>query len=194
MGIFSSLFGRNVGSEKINALAKLLWDSVPEIVGEIRTIAYHTQEEVTIRTDDEIFAALLHYVSRVSLHVGGASFQDAIYGKLRDKIVEARSSAMARFRTMQEGREVAPRSIASDLVQGYTQREIEYANHSGGYGDKSTRVGSLIWAIAKNIHNSSGISVADDDSAINSIGDVFALSLADLELDIKLQTLQKSFS
>lgn len=156
------------------------------IVDEVQSSIYHNEDVLFFQTYAEVYSALLHYLSRVSLHVGGAAFQDSVYGKSREKIIDFFVGVATKIIT------VSPRSATLELNELCTKREFEYANHSGGYADANTRKGSLIWAIAKNIHSAAGISVANDEEVIASIGDVLARSLASLSLDKQLEHFQKS--
>ena len=195
MGFLSSIFSNkpDIG-DGVRALAYSIWETVSKLTKSIRMDVYKTEQELSVGTDPEIHSAFIHFVSRVALHTGGAKFQDAVYANLRDKITETYAGAFSKYLKMSQGRNVSPASLQREFNDVVRNREIEYAGHSGGYGDENTRKGSLIWAVASNIHKRTGVEVADDDAAITEIGNAFVLALAELHLDKQLEVLESNFS
>ena len=195
MGFFSNIFSNKPDlSDGIRGLALSIWEAVPELTKTIKMDIYKTDQELSVGTDPEIHSAFIHFVSRVSLHTGGGKFQDAIYANLRDKITETYAGVFSKYLKMSQGRNASPYSLQQEFNEVVRDREIEYAEYSGGYGDESTRKGSLIWVIANNIHKRTGVKVADDDTAVTEIGNAFVLALAELRLDKQLEILESNFS
>jgi hypothetical protein len=186
MGMFSSLFGKNAEEENMRSLGMSLADTTREIVKEVQRSVYNNQGVLIIQTHVEVFSALLHYVNIASLHVAGKTFQNAIYGKVRDKLINWWVLFVTKIMV------VSPMGAKVELEEFCKKRELEYSIHRGEYGDNSVKNGSLVWEIAKNIHNATGIHVDDNDEAIVAIGDVFVKSLASLSLDKQLQQLSEN--
>ncbi len=188
MGIFSSLFGRKEENERIRAFVKSLTDGAEAICQGVRNSAYPDQEviRISVLTLPEVFAALLHYISRVALHVGGAVFQGAFYAINKKLLIEFQTDLFAKMSG------ASPSAVMQHLEEFNCERELEYAKYSGGYGDKSTQKGSVIWAIAKNIHDAAGLTVDDGEKTLVAIGDVVVVALASLDLENQLEYFYKN--
>lgn len=180
MGIFTSLFGRKT-EDTLKPICGSLLNVTHEIVNEIERNAYHNEKVLFFQTYAEVYSSLLHYLSRVSLHVGGAAFQDSVYSKVKVMMIDFFVGIAMKSLS------ISPKVAELELNDLYTKREIEYSKHSVGYADLLIRKESLIWAMARNIHIAAKISVANEEEVISNIGNILVSSLASIGLDKQLE-------
>lgn len=162
MTIFKKLFGKKICEDDFRNIAGMILVSG---VGVMQKIQEETKSKNNLPPEYmmEFIPIGLHYLSRVALHTGGGLFQDLIYTKVWDCVVDNMKDNFS------SALNISPTEAKNRLESRIREREVEYSRYTTSYTVDENKEGTLFWAAAKHIDDAAGFKSNDSIKAIGGI-------------------------